>query len=275
MEMAASEVFGCPLNRIITTEPLDRDNMKQEAIEIAKKEYPGWQLRYTKPVCYSYPKEGVMLTLVKPGAKEEKPVIVDTFTSSVVPLKQPTRDGDSGVWSLYDKIPSGKRANMVENWNINARNIATERPATMDLSTKSYKKLNVKLYAQEESTWCAAAVGQMIAEYYGVTHSQSFVAECMGGDGATISEQLVYYHDNLNKYGSAEHDASFNDEKGEIDANRPLRSGIEWHARCAIGYSDIILDLIYINDPWPENVGLGYWEWWGLRTHTTDIYVED
>jgi len=97
----------------------------------------------------------------------------------------------------------------------------------------------------------------------------------MGGDGATISEQLVYYHENLDKDGSYECSASFDGEKGEIDANRPLKSGIDGHARCAIGCSDIILDLIYINDPWPEDKGSGYWEWWGLRTHTTDIHVED
>jgi len=97
----------------------------------------------------------------------------------------------------------------------------------------------------------------------------------MGGDGASNPEQLVYYHENSDKDGSDDYPASFDGEKGEIDANRPLKSGIDGHARCAIGCSDIILDLIYINDPWPENVGTGYWEWWGLRTHTTDIHVKD
>ncbi len=64
--------------------------------------------------------------------------------------------------------------------------------------------------------------------------------------------------------------------KDEIAANRPLKSGITGHARCARGYSESVLgDYIYINDLWPVNTGLVYWEWRGLRTHTTDIHVKD
>jgi len=120
----------------------------------------------------------------------------------------------------------------------------------------------------------------MIAKYHGHTHSQSLVAIFMGltpgGGGATDDDQLNYYHYGISKYGSDNYSASFNDEKQEIGANRPLMSGITGHARCARGYSESILgDYIYINDPWPVNTGLVYWEWWGLRTHTTDIHVED
>lgn len=125
MEMAASKVLGCIMHRMILSEPLDRASMKQKAIDIVKKEYPGWELRSTKPVCYSYPMEGVMLILVKPETKEEKTVIIDTYTSMEVPLKEPENEGDFGAWSLYDKIPAGERANMVENWNEYASNITT------------------------------------------------------------------------------------------------------------------------------------------------------
>ncbi|KAF5426355.1 MAG: hypothetical protein C5S41_02685 [Candidatus Methanomarinus sp.] len=105
--------------------PLDRVSMKQKARDIAKKEYPGWEIRSTKSVCYSYPIEGVMLTLVKPETKEEKTVIIDTYTSMEVPLKEPKNEGDFGAWSLYDKIPAEERGKMVENWNEYARNITT------------------------------------------------------------------------------------------------------------------------------------------------------
>jgi hypothetical protein len=40
-------------------------------------------------------------------------------------LKEPKNEGDFGAWSLYDKIPAGERAKMVENWNGYARNITT------------------------------------------------------------------------------------------------------------------------------------------------------
>ncbi|MFV9631823.1 MAG: hypothetical protein ACNYWM_12240 [Methanosarcinales archaeon] len=125
MEMAASKVFGCIMHRMILSGPLDRVSMKQKARDIAKKEYPGWEIRSTKSVCYSYPMEGVMLTLVKPETKEEKTVIIDTYTSMEVPLKEPKNEGDFGAWSLYDKIPAGERGKMVENWNEYARNITT------------------------------------------------------------------------------------------------------------------------------------------------------
>ena len=63
-----------------------------------------------------------MLTLVKPETKEEKTVIIDTYTSMEVPLKEPKNEGDFGAWSLYDKITAGERAKMVENRNEYARN---------------------------------------------------------------------------------------------------------------------------------------------------------
>jgi hypothetical protein len=287
MEMDASKVLGCIMHRMILSGPLDRVSMKQKARDIAKKEYPGWEIRSAESVCYSYPIEGIMLTLVKPETKEEKTVIIDTYTSSEVPLRQPKNEGDSGVWSLYDEIPVEKRVEMIEKWNENRRIITTKRPSTMDISPKyitimsSKKTLDVPFHCQEESNWCAAAVGQMIAEYYGHTHSQSLVARFMGldpgsGGGANNSDQLNYYHYGISKYGSDEYDAEFSSAKKEIDANRPLKSGVDGHARCAVGYSDSsCLPCLLIYDPWPEDIGLKYWEvYWG-REHTKDIHVED
>lgn len=65
------------------------------------------------------------MPLVKPETKEEKTIIIDTYTSKEVPLKEPINEEDFGAWSLYDKIPAGERAKMVENWNGYARNITT------------------------------------------------------------------------------------------------------------------------------------------------------
>jgi hypothetical protein len=72
IEIAASKVLGSSLHRVILSPPLDRENAAQKAMEVAEKEYPDYKIQSTKPVCYSYPKEGVMVTLAKPGAKEEK-----------------------------------------------------------------------------------------------------------------------------------------------------------------------------------------------------------
>jgi len=154
----------------------------------------------------------------------------------------------------------------------------------MDISPKdfiSYKTLDVPFYCQEESNWCAAAVGQMIADYYGYTHTQSEVAEYMGldpgtGGGANKDDQLNYYWNGIDKSGSKNDYASFSGAKEEIDADRPLKSGVDGHARCAVGYEEIYyIPYLLINDPWPEDIGLKYWEcYWG-RKHTEDIHVKD
>jgi hypothetical protein len=284
IEIAASKVLGSSLCRVILSPPLNRETAAQKAIEVAEKEYPDYKIHSTKPVCYSYPKEGVMVMLAKPEAKEEKTVIIDVYLSSVVPLKEPKKEGELGAWSIYDKISAKERAKGIEKWDSDAEFIADQSSTGIldkgDRGSRGSKTLSVQLYAQQYSNYCAAATGQMIAKYHGHTHSQSLVATFMGltpgGGGATDDDQLVYYHYGISKYGSDDYPASFNGEKDEIDANRPLMSGITGHARCARGYSESVLgDYIYINDPWPVNIGLVYWEWWGLRTHTTDIHVED
>jgi hypothetical protein len=132
MEIAASKVLGSSLRRVILSPPLDRETAAQKAIEVAEKEYPDYKIQSTKSVCYSYPKEGVMVTLAKPGVKEEQTVIVDPYTSSMVPLnkeeqtvivdpytssmvplKEPEMEGEPGVWSIYDRLSAEERADRV------------------------------------------------------------------------------------------------------------------------------------------------------------------
>ena len=72
IEIAASKVLGSSLHRVILSPPLDRENAAQKAMEVAEKEYPDYKIQSTKPVCYSYPKEGVMVTLAKPEPKKRK-----------------------------------------------------------------------------------------------------------------------------------------------------------------------------------------------------------
>ncbi|MDY6965414.1 MAG: hypothetical protein SVM80_05510 [Halobacteriota archaeon] len=117
MEMAASKVLGNSLHRVITTPPLDREIATSKAMEAAEKEYPKYKILSTKPVCYSYPKEGVMVILEKPEDKEEKTVVIAIYTSTVVPLRESEMEGDLGAWSLYDKIPDEEVTKRVEQWN--------------------------------------------------------------------------------------------------------------------------------------------------------------
>ena len=114
VEIAASKVLGSSLRRVILSPPPDRESAVQKAILITEKEYPNCKIISTKPVCFSYPKEGVMVTLVKQGAIEKETAIIDVYSSSVVPLKEPEMEGELGAWSVYDKIPAEERAERVE-----------------------------------------------------------------------------------------------------------------------------------------------------------------
>ena len=131
MEMAASKVLGSPLCRVITTPPLDRESARKMAIEIAEKEYPKYKILSTKPVCYSYPKEGAMVILEKPEDKEEKTVVIDTYSSSVFTLEEPEEGGYVEVWSLYDEIPEEEIAERVEQWNKAAEYIDSYQMSEM------------------------------------------------------------------------------------------------------------------------------------------------
>ena len=291
VEISASKVLGSSLRRVIMSSPLDRESAAQKAIEIAEKEYPDYKISSTKPVCYSYPKEGVMVTLAKPGAKEEKTIIIEIYASSVVPLKEPEKEGELGAWSIYGKLSAEERAERVEKWNsdakfVNAHQISENPGAITDQSLNDYSDrgsrgsfyLYVPLYAQLTSYWCAPATGQMIAKYHGYTHSQAYVAACMGttSSGTTMQGQLNYYRNYINKPNSWYDDTPTWDKAvSEINAGRPLKSGISGHARCCRGWwftgSNFYL---LINDPYPPFIGLIYLENWDWVYHTNYIYVK-
>ena len=281
IEIAASKVLGSSLRRVILSPPMDREIAVQKAIEVAEKEYPDYKIQSTKPVCYSYPKEGVMVTLAKPEAKEEQTVIVDPYTSSMIPLKEPEMEGESGVWSIYDKLSAEERAERVEKWSNAAKFVAdysvNGNSAKEDEGDRGSKTLSVSKHAQLLPWYCAPATGQMISDYYGYSHSQLYIAGCMGTttSGTTMQGQLDYYQDDINKPNSDDdYNPTWGEAVSEINADRPLKSGVEGHARCCRGWKDIGGNYLYINDPWPWLIGDIYWEDWDDILHTNYIYVK-
>ena len=280
IEIAASKVLGSSLRRVILSPPLDRETAAQKVIEIAEKEYPDYKIQSTKSVCYSYPKEGIMVTLAKTGAKEEQTVIVDTYTSSMDPLNEPEMEGKPGVWSIYDRLSSEERADRVEKWNNAAKFVADHRvngnSVKGDEEDRGSKTLSVPKHAQLLPWYCAPATGQMISDYYDYDHSQWHVADCMGTvmTGTTISGQMDYYQDDINKPNSLyDNTPLWSEAVNEINANRPLRSAIDGHARCCRGWKDTEGNYLYINDPWPMLIGDTYWEDWDDVLHKSYIYV--
>ena len=98
--------------------------------------------------------------------------------------------------------------------------------------------------------------------------------------GTSMSGQLDYYTGNrpdcLDKSGSYDdYDCTWVKAKDEIDANRPLKSGVPGHARACAGWWSDGTNYLYIYDPLPVNQGEIYWESWGSIEHTNYIYVLD
>lgn len=146
------------------------------------------------------------------------------------------------------------------------------------------------LYAQQTNVYCAVATGQMILDFYRYYFTQDQIATAMstGAGGTTNSGQVQGYESLSKKCLDATYDTSANwaEAKAEIDANRPLKSGIPGHARACAGWMRQNITLIdqtpkrwlRIYDPWPWNSdickgGKIVWEDWDAVTHTNFIYV--
>ena len=147
------------------------------------------------------------------------------------------------------------------------------------------------LHSQHTDYYCACATGQMILDFYRYYHSQDECATAMGttsGSGTDQSGQIAGYQ-SLSKNcleATLDTSADWSEAKSEIDAGRPLKSGIPGHARACFGWKrqNIILigttpaRWLYILDPWPWNTdicsgGAVYWENWDSVNHTNFIYV--
>jgi hypothetical protein len=143
------------------------------------------------------------------------------------------------------------------------------------------------LYAQQTNYYCAVATGQMILDFYRYYYTQDEIAVAMGtsSTGTSNSGQVNGYEKLSNYCLDAEYDTTANwaEAKAEINANRPLKSGISGHARACFGWKRTIIIFpqkrwLYILDPWPWNAdicsgGAMYWEDWDAITHTNFIYV--
>jgi len=162
----------------------------------------------------------------------------------------------------------GNAAKFVDEHSVNSNS------AKEDDGDRGSKTLSVPKHAQLLPWYCAPATGQMISDYYGYSHSQWHVADCMGTTitGTTMQGQLDYYQDDINKTNSYDdYNPIWSEAVDEINADRPLMSGIDGHARCCRGWKDTGGNHLYINDPWPMLIGKIYWEGWDAVLHTDYI----
>ncbi|MGB9928695.1 MAG: C39 family peptidase [Methanosarcina sp.] len=258
--------------------PFDSSEAIKKSIDIAKNNYPDGEIKLTKMVVYDYPLIGAMTVVKDKTTGDEHRIFVDAYTLDVVP-DEPATETKRGIWSIYEqRLKNGVDKNL-KNWQesdnltksveqeatsmgINISTPITEEQMeklsgdAVTTTTATTKTLNVPLYGGEETYYCGPTTAQMIAKYYGVSHSQDYIYGIMGGvapNGVNNSQQRTYY---ISSQGLAkthsiiDTDLTFGEVVTEINNKRPFKSGISDHARACVGYYyNTGEQLLAINDP--------------------------
>ncbi len=276
----------------------------------------------TSLVCYCYPKIAVRAG----GANTEAgPASMLFDVSDLKPVERYGADEMEGVssYSFLDEVAIPEGSLRRSRWEAAESDLEASRdavsedldkgtaPATLQpkLAPRPYHRLipfyssnTVKfaprcnapevfrLYAQQTNVYCAVATGQMILDFYKYHFDQPTIAAAMGtGAYGTSNTGQVNGYESLSNNGldaTYDNTAAWSEAKAEIDANRPLKSGIPGHARACAGWKRQNITLIgqppkrwlKIYDPWPWNAnicngGAVYWEDWDSVNHTNFIYV--
>jgi hypothetical protein len=130
------------------------------------------------------------------------------------------------------------------------------------------KQLQFTQLVQEQDEWCWDASGLSIAQYlgYGADVDQNTFCDdarglaagqqCPNQPGEFSDVQAAYSKLGLGQ-GQTAGALDFSAVQGEIDANRPIETGIYWtagggHAQVIYGYDPTTQTLSY-GDPWPDS----------------------
>lgn len=322
VRIAASKIVG---TAVVATEMGAREwNFATAAKRLAprvKREFAGSEVSVPKLVCYSYPKLGVQFEIHGPQGRSR--AIYDVSSLARVPEK-PEGEAREGfyAWSYYDAIPDGERKRRLDRFKkVEAdraavpakvrRELATARTLASALEKLPLKfSLNVSrllqycthyshtharshhcfvLHGQQVDDYCAVATCQMILCYYRYYYTQDQIAPALGyAPGGCPSDQSPGYKSLSCNHLDSSFDtlATWEKARDQINLLRPLKSGIQGHARACAGYSytrwlfggGIADKKLYIYDPWPWNAdyavgGAVTWEDWSAVTHTNYVYA--
>jgi hypothetical protein len=290
-----------------------------------KKRYPKSKLLNSELVCYSYPKIGIRVDMDDPEMGTRS-IIFDASDFSMVERTGADELEGQTSWSFYDNVVGPDPSAAERRWSLSDEELEAARTKTPNVLARGftlrelprlkstfvvespyiyiplYSSKVIKyaprctphdcfaLYAQKTNVYCAVATGQMILDFYRYHCSQDDIATAMGtgAGGTTNTGQVQGYESISNNCLDATYDntANWSEAKAEIDANRPLKSGIPGHARACAGWKRQNIFLIgqqpkrwlRIYDPWPWNAdicqgGKIVWEDWDAVTHTNFIYI--
>lgn len=325
IKVAASKSIGAPVATVEAgPRHWDPERAKEQALISLKDMYPEAKPVATELVCYAYPKVGVLVDFEDPKRGRASIIFDASDFLPISRYGSDEKEGVTS-YSFYEEIVGDDAEKRVRRWELADKELdavlAQEKEGKLDVSKytlKDYRDLlspktglvHISLFsskvikfaprctphdcfelrAQETNVYCAVATGQMILDFYRYYYSQTDIATAMGTDaGGTSNPGQVTGYETLSNDGLiATYDgtAAWAEAKAEIDANRPVKSGIPGHARACAGWMRQNISLVgqppqkwlKIYDPWPWNAdacvgGAVVWEDWEAVTHTNFIYV--
>ena len=326
VKTSASRTLGTPVPTIeLGPRRWDHNRVTQRAQEQVKKLYSKASILRTELVVYGYPKIGVRVDFDDPKLGR-KGLIVDVSDLSVVERFGSDELEGETAYSFYHEVVEPQAEERLRRYDLADRELEAARSVdekiladsftvrelpeirkallpTVDLiALQIYSSRVIRyaprctphecfaLYAQQTNVFCAVATGQMILDFYRYYYTQNQIAAAMntGAGGTSNPDQVDGYHSLTHNCMVAIFDGSADwaEAKAEIDANRPLKSGIPGHARACAGWMRQNIFLIgqapkrwlRIYDPWPWNAdicngGNIVWEDWDTVNHTNFIYL--
>lgn len=305
--------------------PWNPDIGKKNAKKRVKELYPKARIENTELVCYGYPKIGVRVDIADEQLGDKSLIFDVADASEVARFGSDELEGQT-AWSYLDEQDPLQAEHKERLWELRdkereAANKETPKIFARAFTSKEAEKVKstflvtsdlikipfysskvlkfaprctphdcFELYAQHTNVYCAVATGQMILDFYRYHYDQDDIATAMGtGAGGTGNPgQVAGYESLSNNCLNATYDTSANwsEAKAEIDANRPVKSGVPGHARACAGWKRQNIWIIgqtpkrwlQIYDPWPWNTdicagGQVYWEDWEAINHTNFIYL--
>lgn len=326
VKTSASRMLGTPVPTVeFGPRGWEQDRATRQAQEQSKNLYPKASILGTELVVYAYPKIGVRIDLDDPQLGRQG-LIIDVSDFTVVERYGSDELEGQTAYSFYHEIVEPEAEERLRRYDLAERELEAarsvdERLLAYDITTRELPEIKkailtgidlvaipfissriiqyaprctphdcFALYAQQTNVFCAVATGQMILDFYRYYFTQNQIAAAMntGPGGTTNPDQVDGYHSLTRNCMVATFDgtAAWAEAKAEIDANRPLKSGIPGHARACAGWMRQNIFLIgqppkrwlRIYDPWPWNAdicngGKIVWEDWDTVTHTNFIYL--
>ncbi len=278
IKTSASKVLESPIITIeVTPLPLNSKTALDGIQKVSNREYPGMQIVSTNFTCYDYPKIGVTGLIKNEKTGELKQLDIDYYDQALL--------SPSDMVSIYDTIPGNQFSDNINKWTIgsqkyldNVGNLATANNQILQRSPS--KQLSLTLHAQTNDSRCVPAVGQMIAQYYGISKNQDDIATIMGTTSAgTMIGNINYgelrFYKNYAPIGIGKPSSiqdinpTWVELQREINANQPFNSRMRYtpssgHALATAGYRTDPYGFyqMYVYDPLPVNVGGQRWQTW-------------